>query len=629
MCGIAGVWNRDRQESVDPILLHRMADTLHHRGPDDKGVWNRAGGGLAATRLSIVDLEGGHQPLTNEDGTTGAVLNGEIYNHRKLRRALEALGHRFRTRVDTEVLVHGYEAWGARGLAERLEGMVAAAVYDAPNHRLLLIRDRIGIKPLYYYYHPGGSRLVFGSEVKAVLAHPEVPRRIDAEGVDLFLTFEFTPAPRTLLRDVRKLEPGTLLVVEEKGVRIDRYWRLPAPFSRPPPSPEAAAGRVRELLRQSVQDRLMADVPLGALLSGGIDSSSVVSQMADLGVDPLNTFSVGFQEPTYDESGHAEGVAAHFGAHHHAAGLVPRAVELVDLLMPFMDDPIGDFSIFPTYLVSRLARQKVKVVLSGDGGDEVFGGYDTYLAEKAAQYTRIFPGAMKQAAFRLGRRMSPRETKKGPWNLIRRFLEGLGHPSGLGHMRWMVFLGAAEKLDAYGEWLRRELGDFDAFSVVEEALKETSVNDVVERSLRLDMALYLPENILLKVDRMSMATSLEARVPLLDHRLVEYVAGLPSRYKIRGWRRKWILRKAVADQVPPGVLERKKSGFGIPMKTWLRRDLRDMVEALESGAVVRDHGLIRAGHVRKLVEDHVSGRADHAHRLWPLVMLESWVRNVL
>lgn len=620
---------------MDPALLERMARTLHHRGPDDKGVWNRAGGGLAAARLSIVDLEGGHQPLTNEDGTAGTVLNGEIYNHLNLRRDLEALGHRFRTRVDTEVLVHGYEAWGARGLAERLEGMFAAAVYDASSHRLVLIRDRIGIKPLYF--HPGGTRLVFGSEVKAVLTHPEVPRRIDAEGVDLFLTYEFTPAPRTLLRDVRKLEPGTLLVVEEKGVRIDRYWRLPSPSAERPPSPEAAAERVGALLRQSVQDRLMADVPLGALLSGGIDSSSVVSRMADLDLDPLNTFSVGFQEPTYDESGHAEAVAAHFGALHHAAGLVPRAVELVDLLMPFMDDPIGDFSIFPTYLVSRLARQKVKVVLSGDGGDEVFGGYDTYLAEKAARYTAFLPGAVRRAAFHLGRRMSPREAKKGPWNLIRRFLEGLGHPSGLGHMRWMVFLGAVEKLDAYGEWMREELGDFDAFSVVEEALKDikkdserdSAVHDVVERSLRLDMALYLPENILLKVDRMSMATSLEARVPLLDHRLVEYVAGLPSRYKIRRGCRKWILRQAVADQVPASVLAKKKSGFGIPMKTWLRRDLRDMVEALEGGALVQEYGLIRGSYVRKLVQDHVSGRADHAHRLWPLVMLEFWVRNVL
>jgi len=279
---------------VDADGLARMAATLRHRGPDDCGVWCERGGGLAATRLSIVDLEGGHQPLTNEDGRIGAVLNGEIYNHERLRRVLEAEGHTFRSRVDTEVLVHGYEAWGAVGLAERLEGMFAAAVYDSRAHRLVLIRDRLGIKPLYYHHHPGAADggVVFGSEVKAVLEHPGVPRRIDPEGVDLFLTLEFTPAPRTLLRDVRKLEPGTLLTAGERGVETRRYWRIPPPAEGPPPSAAEAAARVGELLTGSVKDRLMADVPLGALLSGGIDSASVVSRMAALGVDPLNTFSV-------------------------------------------------------------------------------------------------------------------------------------------------------------------------------------------------------------------------------------------------------------------------------------------------------------------------------------------------
>jgi asparagine synthase (glutamine-hydrolysing) len=367
------------------------------------------------------------------------------------------------------------------------------------------------------------------------------------------------------------------------------------------------------------------------LLSGGIDSATVVSRMAALAVNPLSTFSVAFEDPSYDESAHAETVATHFGADHHAAGLVPRAVELVDRLLPFMDDPIGDFSIFPTYLVSRLARQKVKVVLSGDGGDEVFGGYDTYLAERLARWLTWVPAACGRAAFHASRRMSPRAEKKGAWNLLRRFLEGMGHPAAFGHMRWMMFLGASEKAQAYGPALRDALGKsgFEMESIVAAALGGTPIADPIERSLRLDLGLYLPENILLKVDRMSMATSLEARVPLLDHRLVEYVARLPTRYKIRGFRRKWILRRAVRDWVPPSVLARRKSGFSIPMKTWLRTDLRHLIEQLEHGAIVRDRGLIEADYVRRLVREHLEGRADHAHRLWAMAMLEWWVRNVL
>ena len=505
MCGITGIWHHDVNHPVPQVLLETMAATLHHRGPDDRGTWTAAGGGLAATRLSIVDLAGGHQPVTGEDGGVGAVLNGEIYNHEELRRELTAAGHAFRSRVDTEVLVHGYEAWGARHLAERIEGMFAVAVLDRHAHRLVLIRDRLGVKPLYYC--ATGWGVVFGSEIKALLEHPRVPRRLDPEGVDLFLTFEFTPAPRTLLADVRKLPPGCLLIADEKGVRTERYWRLPPPAPDRIPSRDEAASTIQGLLDRSVHDRLMADVPLGALLSGGIDSSTVVSRMAAQGVDPLHTFSVGFREPSYDESGHAEEVARHFHARHHAAGLVPRAVELVERLMPFMDDPIGDFSIFPTYLVSQLARQQVKVVLSGDGGDEVFGGYDTYLAERVARLLPTWPAAIRRAAFRLSRRMSPREAKKGPWNLLRRFLEGLGHPPGYGHMRWMIFLGDADKVEAYGPTLREGLRDFDTLSVVEDALEVARGCDPVERSLRLDLQLYLPENILLKVDRMSMAVS--------------------------------------------------------------------------------------------------------------------------
>ncbi|MBN2492815.1 MAG: asparagine synthase (glutamine-hydrolyzing) [Planctomycetes bacterium] len=630
MCGIAGIWHRDRQRPAEPAPLAAMADTLQHRGPDDRGLWAGRGGGLAATRLSIVDVAGGHQPLTSEDRQVGAVLNGEIYNHRRLRLELEAAGHTFCTRVDTEVLVHGYEAWGPRGLAERLEGMFAAAVYDRAAHRLVLIRDRLGVKPLYHGTTAAG--LVFGSEVKALLAHRDVARRLDAEGIDLFLTLEFTPAPRTLLADVRKLVAGTLLVADERGVRTERYWRLPPPAgAEAPATPAQAAAEVGARIERSVEDRLMADVPLGALLSGGIDSSSVVRCMARLGVDPLRTFSVGFREPSYDESVHAEAVARHFGACHHAAGLVPRAVELVDRLLPFLDDPIGDFSIFPTYLVSCLARQHVKVVLSGDGGDEVFGGYDTYLAEKLAQRLAGPARIAGRAAHRLGRRMRPREAKKGLWNLSRRFLEGLGHPAHFGHMRWMLFLAAADKDEAYGPALREGLGDFEAATVLDEALAGDghTVTDPLERSLRLDLRLYLPENILLKLDRMSMATSLEARVPLLDHRLVEYVAQLPARYKVRGLVRKWILRRAVARWLPRRVLARRKTGFSIPMKTWLRHDLRHLVEGLDGGALVREHGLVAGAWVRRLVEEHITGRADHAHRLWSLVMLEAWLGAVL
>ncbi len=603
-----------------------MVATLHHRGPDDRGTWAASGAGLGAARLSIVDLAGGHQPIASEDGSVVAAQNGEIYNHEALRDELIALGHTFRSRVDTEVLVHGYEAWGAEGLATRLHGMFAVAIYDVASHRLTLIRDRLGVKPLYVF--AADDRVVFGSEPKAILAHGDVPRRLDPDAIDLFLTFEFTPAPRTLLRDVRKLRPGSLQTFEPTGRATHRYWRLPEPGALAATSDADAIAGVGARIEEAVRARLMADVPLGALLSGGIDSSTIVSRMAALGVRPLSTFSVGFRDPSYDESAHAEAIATHFGATHHAAGLVPRAVELVDRLLPFLDDPIGDFSIFPTYLVSQLARQRVKVVLSGDGGDEVFGGYDAYLADRVGRRLAWLPAGLRRGAFAMARRMRPRDRKKGMWNATRRFLEGLVHPAELGHMRWMVFLGEADKAEAYGDGLAGR--DPEAWrGVVREALDDRDVADPVERNLRLDLALYLPENILLKVDRMSMANSLEARVPLLDHRLVEFVAGLPSRCKLRGSERKWVLRRAVGDWLPPAVLARRKTGFSIPMKTWLRDELRDMVEAVVHGRIVEDLGLIRRDYLRRLVDEHCAGRADHAHRLWAMVVLESWVGQTL
>ena len=626
MCGIAGYWSFRSGRPADADVLESMTGTLTHRGPDEDGFFLRGAVGLGNRRLQVVDPEGGHQPMANEDGTIQLVYNGEIYNHTELRRELERAGHRFRTRSDTEAIVHAYEEWGP-ACVERFNGMFAFALWDGRRRRLFLARDRLGIKPLYY--HLGAEGLTFGSELKAVVAAPWVPLEWDMEAVDDFLTYEFVPAPRSIVAGVAKLPAASWLLLEADRPAAHpsphRYWGLEAGRLMAPATVEEAASGLRDRLGTAVSRRLMADVPLGAFLSGGIDSSIVVGSMSrELAAAPL-TFSLGFDDRSYDELHHARAVAAHFRTRHQEARVTPDVVAMAGELAGFYDEPFADVSAFPTWLLSSLARQDVTVALSGDGGDELFAGYDHYRAHRWAHRLRHIARTRGWAAVdRLLERVPPTSAKKGVVNKAKRFVEGSRRPEDLEHARWLVFWDLAERRALYSRDAAEAVRGRDCFAWYRSLLREGADRGFtgLQRQLYSDIRGYLADDILVKVDRASMASSLEVRVPFLDHEVVEYAMTLPDRWKLRGGQSKWILKQAFATMLPPATLRRDKQGFSMPMKNWLRGPLQPMMEDLLAPERVRERGWYDAGQVAGLVAEHVRGSHNHAHRLWCLMALE-------
>jgi len=620
MCGIAGVASIAGRASIEIGRLRAMTDSLLHRGPDETGSEICDGVALGMRRLSIIDLEGGSQPLYNEDRTIRVVFNGEIYNYRELRRGLEARGHRLVTQTDGEVIPHLWEELGPK-FPTVLNGMFAIALHDVRSQRFVLVRDHFGIKPLYYAWVDG--RLVFGSEVKAVLAAGIVPRELDLDALGEFLSWEYVPAPRTLLRGVRKLLPGGALELDLTGGKLKEsaWWELPAAngVAGLPASEreweEAIDAKVHEVVRR----QLVSDVPLGAFLSGGVDSSLVVAAMG-----AAQTYSIGFDDPTYDETGCSRQVATHLGVNHTVEVIRPDAMALFSELMQYMDDPIADVSIFPTYLVSRLARQEVKVALSGDGGDEVFGGYETYAAQSAARLWGRVPGPARDMLARLVTgRIRPTASKKGLVNTALRFLEGAGHDPRLGHARWRLFAG---------ESLRQELFTPDARAAMptpvgDHVLRladEAGRRGEVDRGLYVDLRSYLADNCLVKVDRMSMACSLEVRVPLLDPELVALAFQVPERYKVAGHRTKVLLKRVAARHVPRQCVYRRKQGFSVPMKQWLNHEFRPLVDELLAPDRLRREGIFRVDTVERLKAEHRRQEQNHSHVLWALVVFQDW-----
>jgi asparagine synthase (glutamine-hydrolysing) len=626
VCGIAGFWNFRSGRPAPGDALEAMTGSLTHRGPDEAGYWADGAVGLGIRRLRVVDPEGGRQPMANEDGSIRVVFNGEIYNHAELRRELEPRGHRFRSRSDTEAIVHAYEEWGPACL-QRFNGMFALALWDGRRQALFLARDRLGIKPLYY--HDGPEGVVFGSELKAVVAVPWVPLEWDLEAVDDFLTYEFVPAPRSIVAGVSKLPAAgwLLLEAERPGVplRPRRFWSLQHDDAAVPASADAAAAELRDRLRLAVHRRLMADVPLGAFLSGGIDSSIVVALMARELAGPPLTFSLGFHDASYDELDHARAVAHRFRTRHREQRVTPNIVDVAGSLARFYDEPFGDVSAFPTWLISVLARQDVTVALSGDGGDELFAGYDHYRAHRwAHRLRRVARTRGWQAVDRLLDRVPPTSAKKGPINKAKRFMEGVRRPHDLEHARWLVFWDLDERRALYAPEAREALGGRDCFGYYRGLLREAADQGFtgLQRQLYADLRGYLADDILVKVDRASMATSLEVRVPFLDHEVVELAMAIPDRWKLRAGRSKWILKRAFADVLPASTLDREKQGFSMPMKNWLREPLQPLVRELLDPARVRDRGWFQPGQVQRLVDEHVRGSHNHAHRLWCLMALE-------
>ncbi len=621
MCGIAGVLTFDGAP-VGAATLRRMADSLRHRGPDADGYFEDAtagpGIGLAHRRLSIIDLShAADQPMGNEDGGVQVLLNGEIYNYRELRQPL--LGrHAFRSQGDTEVIAHLYEEQGPQAVAQ-LDGMFALAVWDARDRSLLLARDRLGKKPLYYW--SDARRFVFGSEIKALLA-AGVPAELDADGLPEYVAYGYVPTPHTLFRGIRKLEPASTLRVDAGGVGRPRpYWDLRFPEAREvrPMGLDEAAERVRAALTAAIRKRLVADVPLGVLLSGGVDSSAIAALMTGLVPGRLKSFVVGFEgHEFYDERQHAERVARHLGTEHHASVVRPDAAGLVETLLFHHDEPFGDSSALPTYLVAREARRHVTVVLNGDGGDEAFAGYDRF---QAALLAERLPALMRIGLRQAARLVPHGETHYSFWRRVRRFAA----KSALDRLErifsWHSFFDL-ETLEALFPRLERG----QVLSSYRAALDVHPRATLLSRLLYLNVRTYLLDDLLPKMDRMTMAHGLEGRSPLLDRDLLELAAQLPDGLKRRGARGKLALKKAVEPLLPPGILDRPKHGFGLPIGEWFRGDLRPMVgDTLLSGARLARR--LRPGALERLVGDHDAGRVDRGHQLWTLLTLELWLRK--
>src|SRR5687767_1201418 len=622
MCGIVGIVERDLNRPVAPADLERMVRMLHHRGPDEEGSITLPGVGLGMRRLAIVDLASGQQPILNETGDIKVVANGEIYNFREIQHELEQHGHRFRSRhSDIEVLVHAYEQWGEDFLP-RLRGMFALAIWDGRTRTLIAARDRAGEKPLYWTQTAEGLRLA--SEVKALLVRPEVPRTLDPIALDQFLTYEYVLAPRTMLKGVHKLPPAHFLRYRDGQATVHRYWDA-ADIPVKEWNDRDAAEALRAALQKAVVSQLMADVPLGAFLSGGIDSSSIVALMSEACSQPVNSFSIGFADGTYNELPYAREVATLFKTNHRERTASPNLGDMFERLVVHLDEPFADVSMFPTFSVSELAREHVKVVLSGDGGDELFGGYDAYQAQALAARLGWMGEALIPAIAGVAAALPPTEKKKGLVNKVKRFSAGAATaPADLGHYRWMVYLGTRAKTRLYGGGLRDALRSHDVYAPVRDALARFGQDDVLNRQLYADLSLYLADDILVKVDRMSMATSLETRAPFLDGDLMELAFSMPGHLKIRNGERKWILKQAMKDILPDSILNRRKEGFSIPMKNWLRVELQPLMRELLSRDRLNRRALFDPEVVGELMDEHTSGKQNHAHTLFPLMVFERW-----
>jgi len=619
MCGICGLVSLDGA-TVDPDVVAAMNGTLVHRGPDSSGAFVEGGVGLAARRLSIIDIAGGDQPVANEDGRIQVVQNGEIYNHAELRAGLERQGHRFATRSDTEVLVHLYEERGP-AFVEELRGMFAIALWDRLEQRLVLARDRFGIKPLYYGISAG--RLSFGSELKALLAMPGFPRDVDPDALEAYLAFNSIPAPLTIFAAARKLPPGHLLLWQGGEPTLRRYARpRPVAAGRERAGDEQMlAAELRERLRDSVRAHLVSDVPVGVLLSGGIDSSALAALAARESSYQVSTFSIGFQERAFNELDQARLVAEHYGTDHHELVVRPDAIELLPRLAEVFDEPFADSSALPTYLVSQLAAGTVKVALSGEGGDELFGGYHTYVADTLAPRIGRVAAALRPLVDAL-----PSSSGKVSLDYkAKRFARAAHLPPLERHHGWKEIFSA----DARAELLDGRRGPTDPLDVYRARYAETEGADELARLQDVDIGIYLADDLLVKTDRASMAHSLEARVPFCDQQVAELALALPRRMKVRGLAKKRLLRQAVATLLPERIARAPKQGFSIPAAAWLRGDLEPFAREMLSPDRLRAQGFFDPLAVTRLIDAHVARREDLSRQIWGLLMFSLWHERYL
>jgi asparagine synthase (glutamine-hydrolysing) len=619
VCGIAGKLWFDPNRPVSRDVLTRMTDRIRHRGPDSAGYYLNGSIGLGHRRLSIIDLATGDQPIGNEDGSVQVIFNGEIYNFADVRTELLSHGHHFKTKSDTEVIVHGFEQWGD-DCVSRFRGMFTFAVWDDRRRVLLLARDRLGVKPLYYAVLDGG--IAFASEIKALLDDPDVSREWDAEAIDAYLTLGYIPAPMTVFKTIRKLDAGHTLRVENGRVSIRQYWDLRFTGDGDASRESEYLERLDELLHEAVRLRLISDVPLGAFLSGGIDSSAVVSTMVRTSNSPVLTMSVGFDSKEYDEVEHALAVAKHLGCEAHTRTVTPQVEELLPKLAWHCDEPFADSSIIPTYYVSRAAREQVTVALSGDGGDELWAGYARYHVESAEARVRALLGPLARPAGLVGSIL--------PTSV--RGVKSLAHlmypaPQAYAIKHAYDYFGDAARHAAYTGEFEAIVRDADPYAKHRRLYESCESSDPIDRAMYVDAKTYMVDDVLTKVDKMSMAVSLETREPLLDHRLLEYVATIPSSLKLRNGTTKYLLRQLLQKRLPASILERPKQGFSAPIDQWLAGPLQQLGNDVLFSGTFAKRGIMRDDTVKRLWEDHRSGRANHKHRLWAVMMLELWFRE--
>jgi asparagine synthase (glutamine-hydrolysing) len=629
MCGITGIVDLRERRPIDQALLARMNGSLSHRGPDGDGFHFEPGVGFGHRRLSIIDLEGGKQPLYNEDHSVVVTYNGEIYNFHELEIELRARGHVFRTRCDTEVIVHAWEEWG-KDCVDRFNGMFAFAIWDRNRGTLFVARDRLGVKPLYYAVLPDG-RFLFASELKALLVCPELPRRIDPTAVEDYFGFGYVPEPKTIYHGIFKLEPGYRIVVRRgptASVNPERYWDVPLDRPSEIQGGIDSSTAIVDGLRAAVARRLVADVPLGAFLSGGIDSSAVVAMMRDIGVDHLLTCSIGFTEPQYDESKYAQLVADQNRTDHKVEIVEASDYDLLDRLASIYDEPFADSSAIPTYRVCELARKHVTVALSGDGGDENFIGYRRYqLFDMEERVRAPIPLQIRRPVFGMLGQLYPKLDWAPRIFRAKTTFQSLARCSSEGYRHGVAMSSDAMRSALYSQSLKRELQGYGANQVFARHLADREFEDPLRMVQYLDFKTYLPGDILTKVDRASMAHSLEVRVPFLDFRLVEQVAKLPSELKLRRGEAKYALKKALEPYLPSEVLYRRKMGFAVPLATWFRGSLERRLDEVVSGQRLRDSGFFDPDGLARLLLEHRTKKRDHSAILWSLLMFDGFLRS--
>ena len=635
MCGITGaIWN-DPARAIETATLAQMTDVLAHRGPDDRGTFAsdyrlrpgyaaNPGVALGHRRLAIIDVAGGQQPMANEDQTIWVVFNGEIYNFPALRLRLEGAGHKLRTQSDTEVLIHLYEDEGP-DFVEHLVGMFSLAIWDANKRRLLLARDRLGQKPLVYRQET--NRLLFASELKSLLAVPNAPREIDPNALDEYLTYQYVPHPNTILRGYRKLPPAHYALWCDGELSLHRYWKAES-FEIAERPQQEYVDSLRRDLTASVATRMQSEVPLGAFLSGGVDSSLIAALMQRESSEPIRTFSIGFGVPEFDESEHARRVAEHLGTRHEEFRVDPEATEILPKLVWQYDEPFADSSAIPTLALAELTRKHVTVALSGDGGDELFAGYERYRAVALAdKFDRAAAPLRKMLAGSYWQKLPSSSGHKSRLRRLKRFTEALSLPPARRYLQWIAIFNETRRAELYADSFIEQLADSDPYQFLGTAWRSAAGRDAVAQVALADLMTYLPCDLMNKVDIATMAHGLECRQPFLDHRVVELALQMPTHLKYRGGRGKRILADAFGDLLPAWVFRRRKMGFGVPLNHWFRDELKSLAHHVLLDTKTRDRGYFREETIRRLLKEHTEGQADHSSRLWSLLVLELWMRE--